>query len=527
MKSKLSRRNLSVFALAASILFGSAVGPAAAAQQRDAAKSARGAQPQPTPAQTPAAAGPLAEAAPFVNKVLPNGLEVIVLEDHSIPLVTVELAVRNGSFTEPPELNGLSHLYEHMFFKLSRAQLVGDAYIRDIDSLGIIYNGETHEEVVNYYFTTTTPNFPVALRFMRDASLYPGFGENWTAPIRAADPEYYQRVQRVVEGQFAQEREVVVGELDRNESNPYGELGVQMNNRLFYKYPSRKDPGGNRQTVRAATLDTMRLIQSRYYVPNNSAIVVTGDVKPEEVYGLVESLFGEWKRREKNPFEEFPLVEHPPLQKSEAGIITKPVTNVVIELGWQGPSIGKDDAATYAADVFSFILRQPNSRFSRALTDSGLAAVAGFGYYTQRNVGPITLILQTTPDKAKAAVQAAYNEIEHFNDPDYFTDEELESAKSLLEADDLYSREKLSDYSHTISFWWASTGLDYFRGYLKRLRATSRADISRYLTTYVQGKPHVGLALMSDESLKASGLTEADLVGGPAPKAAGATAARK
>jgi zinc protease len=136
------------------------------------------------------------------------------------------------------------------------------------------------------------------------------------------------------------------------------------------------------------------------------------------------------------------------------------------------------------------------------------------------------LILQTTPDKAKAATAAAYREIEHFNDPDYFTDEELESAKALVEADDLYSREKLSDYSHTISFWWASTGLDYFRGYLKRLRATSRADISRYLTTYVQGKPHVGLALMSEESLKASGLTEADLLGGAAPKAASAAAGK-
>ena len=102
----------------------------------------------------------------------------------------------------------------------------------------------------------------------------------------------------------------------------------------------------------------------------------------------------------------------------------------------------------------------------------------------------------------------------HFNDPAYYTDEELESAKALLEADDLYSREKLSTYSHTISFWWSSAGLDYFRGYLKRLRATSRADISRYVTTYIQGKPHVGLALLSQESLRASGLTTGDLLGG-------------
>jgi zinc protease len=141
--------------------------------------------------------------------------------------------------------------------------------------------------------------------------------------------------------------------------------------------------------------------------------------------------------------------------------------------------------------------------------------VAGvdIGYYTQRNVGPISIIAQTTPDKARAAVRAIYTEIAHFNDKDYYTDEQLESAKALLEADDLYSREKLSEYAHTLSFWWASTGIDYFRGYLGNLRRTSRADISRYITTYIQGKPHIGLALMSEEAAAKSQLKPEDLIG--------------
>src|SRR5688500_2674896 len=106
MKSKLSGRNLSVLALAASLLAAS-LAPAAAlgaAPRRTTTAQAAPPRPAPSPAQ---AAAPLAEAPPFVNKILPNGLEVIVLEDHSVPLVTVELAVRNGSFTEPPEFNGL------------------------------------------------------------------------------------------------------------------------------------------------------------------------------------------------------------------------------------------------------------------------------------------------------------------------------------------------------------------------------------------------------------------------------------
>ena len=457
------------------------------------------AQQRPTAAPTkqvpakpaPATATQRLPEAKLISQVLSNGLEVIILEDHSIPLVTIELAVKNGSYTEPPELNGLSHLYEHMFFKQNRAIANAEEYLRAIGQMGIAYNGTTREEVVDYYFTTTSPNLRTAMQFMKDASRYPLFDDR----------------------EFVREKEVVIGEIDRNESNPFFFLSKEMNNRLFFKYQSRKNPLGSRETVGAATTDMMRLIQQRYYVPNNSALVITGDVNPPDVMKMAQEFYGDWPKREKDPFAEFPLVEHPPLPKSEGAVIGQPVQNVIFNIGWQGPSIGKDNPATYAADVFSFILRQPNSRFQRNLVDTGLVTGVDLSYYTQRNVGPIALVAQTTPDKARAALKALYEEVSHFNDKDYYTDEQLESAKALLEADDLYSREKLSDYTHTLSFWWASTGLEYFRGYLPRLRATSRADISRYITTYIQGKPHVGLALMSNEAQAKVKLQPAELMG--------------
>src|SRR6266478_15755 len=296
--------------------------------------------------------------AQLVSRVLANGLEVIVLEDHSVPVVTIELAVRNGSFTEPPELNGLSHLYEHMFFKANRAIANQEDYLQRIGQLGIAYNGETREEVVEYYFTTTSPNIRAAMNFMRDATRYPLFDEK----------------------EFERERQVVIGEIDRNESEPTYYLNKEMTERLFYKYPSRKNALGNRQTVSGATTEMMRLIQGRYYVPNNSALVITGDVRAEDIYKLAQEFFGDWARREKDPFVEFPLVEHPPLPKSEGVVIQQPVANVIVEIGWPGPSIGKDDAATYAADTFSFIMQQPDSRFQRDLVDSGLVNGVGINY---------------------------------------------------------------------------------------------------------------------------------------------------
>ena len=474
------RRSLLLLFLLLSLAF-----PPAFAEQR------RTQQRTTPPPQKPAPAPVRLPQAQLANRTLANGLEIIVLEDHSIPLITIEMAVRNGSFTEPPELNGLSHLYEHMFFKTNRAVANQEDYVRTIGNLGIAYNASTREEVVNYYFTTTSPHLRVALQFMRDSIRYPLFDER----------------------EFERERQVVIGEIDRQESNPFFYLNKGMNEKLFPKYTSRKTPIGSRQTVSAATTATMRLIQERYYVPNNSALVITGDVEPEEVFKAAQELYGDWPRRAKDPFVEFPLVDHPPLAKSEGSVILQPVQNVTVMIGWHGPSIGKDDASTYAADVFSFILTQPNSRFQRALVDSGLTTGVSLGYYTQRNVGPIQIVFQTTPEKTHEAIKAVYNEIAHFNDKDYYTDEQLESAKALLEADDLYSREKLSEYAHTLSFWWSSTGLEYFRGYLDRLRATSRGDINRYVTTYIQGKPHVGLALLSSETQEQIKLQPATLVG--------------
>jgi len=459
---------------------------------------------------------------PFVNKTLANGMEIIVLPDSSVPIVTVELDVRNGSFTESPELNGLSHLYEHMFFKPNKSALVyrcelakkynnnavyerencaetvklksqlGSVdYFGNIGQLGINYNGTTQEEVVNYYFTTTSPNLATAIRVINDAVRYPTFDEE----------------------EFTKEKQVVNGEIDRNFGNPFYYLDRALKNKLYYKYPTRKNPLGTRETVLSATTDKMRLIQSRYYVPNNSALVVTGDVKPEEVFKIAEQNFGSWERRKVDPFKEFPLVEHPPLTKSEGEIVEQPVQNVLIQIGWHGPSIGKDDAATYAADVFSFILTQPNSRFQRSLVDTGLVVAADITYYTQRNVGPITVTLVTTPDKAKAALKAAYAEIAQFDKPDYFTDEELENAKTLLESRDLFSREQPSTYAHTLGFWWSSTGIDYYRGYYKNLRAVTRNETNKYVRTYIQNKPHVGIAMISAEAQARAKITQEDLIG--------------
>jgi zinc protease len=431
----------------------------------------------------------VALAQPQWKKItLKNGMDVIVIENAAVPLVTVEIAVKNGAYTEPPEYNGLSHLYEHMFFK-SNERSKADGYHDRAADLGMLSNAQTQYEVVNYYTTTIKTGLGEAMTLMRDAIRYPVFDKQ----------------------ELDQEIQVVLDELNQHRSNPYYYLIDATDKRLWYKYPSRKRPGGDPETVATATPEMMRVIQKKFYIPNNSAVVVAGDVTAQEVFKLAEEIFSDWSRGE-DPFVKDPIPRHPQLPKDEAVIVNQPVNAATIQISYQGPSTDLDAPATYAADVFSFILRQPDSRFSRALVDTGLTTGLSFGYLTQKNVGPIQLTAQTTPEKLKDSLKAINAEFSKFDAPDYFTDQELEYAKTLIDVSEMFDREKPSQYAHTVSFWWASSGLDYYATYVDNLRKVTREDIKQYVRKYIKNKPRVVSALLSEDDQKRVGLTEKDLL---------------
>lgn len=439
---------------------------------------------EPCGAPEPAAAKPSLKAdVSFPRKTLANGLEVLVIPDRSVPLVTVEIAVHNGAFAETPDYNGLSHLYEHMFFKANAAIPSQEKYLERQRELGMVWNGTTSQERVNYFFTLGSDKLKEGMTFMRDAIQTPVF----------------------LEEELVKERQVVIGELERNLSNPYFHLYRAVDEKLWYKYPSRKDTIGDRPTIETATVEKMKTVQKKYYVPNNSLLVLAGDVEPEQGFALAEELFGAWAKGP-DPFKADPIPAHPALKKSEAVIVNKPVQVPSVLMSMHGPSVGKDPKSTYAADVFSFILAQENSTFHKTLIESGLALDAGMGYYTLNHTGPISLNLAVQPDKLEPALQALQAEIRKFTKDDYFTDEQLETAKRLLAIDHIREREKTSSYAHTVSFWWSVAGLDYYTGYLDNLSKVTRADIKKYIETYVYKKPYVLGILIGEEDQKAIGL---------------------
>ncbi len=423
------------------------------------------------------------------RKVLANGLEVIVVENHGVPLATIEIDVKNGSFTQSPEYEGLAHMYEHMFFKANSKYPELNQFWDRASELGAVFNGSTEEERVNYYMTVPAEKLGDAVQLVASAIRGPLFRQD----------------------ELERERQVVIGEYDRNESLPFFALDRDMKAKLYPGNYSRKNTIGDRQIILTTTPEKMRVIQNKYYVPNNSVLIVAGDVNPVTVFALAERELGQWSRGA-DPFVTDPIPAIPPLQKSEGVVVDAPVSAVTVQIQWQGPSVGQDPKSTYAADVFSDVLNDPRSQFQQRLVDSGLWQGVIVNYYTLNHTGPITISGQTSPEQLRDALAALYGEVAKFDTPGYFSSEELEAVKAHRAVTSAFDRERSSGFAHTLGFWWSVASLEYYMGYVDYMAQQTIADLRAYARRYILGKPHITGVLIAPEARQSLKLGPEDLM---------------
>jgi len=420
--------------------------------------------------------------------VLSNGLEVVVVENHGVPLATVQIDVKNGSYTQTPEYAGLAHMYEHMFFKASRDYPAPDEFTQRLGELGAVFNATTQEEDVSYYMTLPADSARTAMEAMASAVRSPLFRDD----------------------ELSREKEVVLGEYDRNQSGPGFDFQQEMTRRLYPGSFSRKNVIGDRDVLRTVTPDKMREIQKRYYVPSNAALVVTGDVRPDSVFAWAARFYGGWERTA-NPFQTNPVPAIPPLAADQGVIAAAPVSATTVIVQWQGPSVRRDRASTYAADVLSDALNTDGSRFQHRLVDSGLWQSVLVNYYTLDQTGPITVSGQPAPGRAREALEALFDEVEHIADPGYFSADELQAVKAQRTMNSALGAERTSALTHTVGFWWAVADIEYFMGYGDTMARQTPDDLRRYAATYIVGRPRVTGVLLPASERSAFSFTEPEL----------------
>jgi zinc protease len=421
----------------------------------------------------------------FEVKKLSTGLDVVLMDSPKVPLVTICLASKAGGFTETPETNGMTHLWEHMFFKGNKRLPDQEAFNRRIRQLGITYNGDTSAEKVRYYFTLPSAYLEEGLQFMADAIATPLLNKV----------------------ELEKERRVVIDEYDRNAANPAFDFR-NLNEALIYgNLAYLRDALGFRSLIEGATREQMFKIKKEVFVPSNSAILIGGDFDKTKVMGLIEKHFKDWKDpKDWKPIKQPPF---PPFPSTKSFVMTRPhVRTGSVQVTFAGPRARKQPADTFAADVLISLLNHRSGKFYKKFIDSGLTYGAGLSYYTQSQAGELTLYASVKPENLKKAQKLLMEEAPKWATKDYFTDSQLQDVRRSLIIDHKREVNKPSAYTKTLAFWWAITGLDYYKTYVDNLRKIGLGQVQAFVKKWLVGKQHISSVLISPEDAKVAGLKD-------------------
>src|SRR4026207_1340705 len=206
----------------------------------------------------------------YTMTTLPNGLGVVFLEDHSTPIVHLQVWYHVGSKNERPGRTGFAHFFEHMMFKGSK-NVESEGHPSYISSVGGQSNAYTNEDATVFWETVPSRYLPLIL---------------WLEADRLASLRIDEKV-------FKTEREVVKEERRmRVENQPYGRLNEIIYDQAFTTPPHKHPVIGSMKDLEAASIEDVRDFFRTYYVPNNATLVIVGDFTTKEAQDLVTRSLG-------------------------------------------------------------------------------------------------------------------------------------------------------------------------------------------------------------------------------------------
>jgi zinc protease len=393
---------------------------------------------------------------------LANGLEVLLYEDHSVPVATVEVWYHVGSKDERQGRSGFAHLFEHIMFKGSE-NLGPEEHKNFIASIGGRYNATTDFDRT-LYFQSFPANYLERLLWME------------ADRMRSLD---------VSEENFKSERDVVKEERRlRIENPPFGRLFEVVLDKTYATHPYRILPIGSMADLDAATLADVREFHRTYYVPDNATLVVGGDFDPGQVKQWIEKYFGPIAKGSKPIPRDIPKE---PAQTAERRTVdyhsNTPLPAVV--LTYHVPEAGAPDL--YALEVASNILSAGESSrlYRRMVYDKQMAIAAGgqaivledpgvFFFYTILQAGQ-------KPEEGEKELLAEVGRLQN----EAVTEDELAKSKNQLISGLVFGRQTVQDKTDAVGY--AAVILDdltLVNRQLAEYQKVTAADVQRVARTY-------------------------------------------
>jgi len=404
---------------------------------------------------------------------LPNGLTLVLSEDHSTPIVHVNLTYHVGSKNEKPGRTGFAHLFEHLMFKGSK-NVQPEAHTSMLASIGGQSNAYTTDDETVFWETVPAQYLPLTL---------------WLEGDRMA-------TLRIDKDTFESEREVVKEERRmRIDNQPYGRLNEIIYDQAFTVHPYKHATIGSMADLEAASVEDVRDFYQTYYVPANATLVLVGDFDPPQAMQLVGQYLGRVPRAEKPVPRDIP--QEPPQTKEKRVTLQAPWPLPAVVVAYHVTKDGNPDS--YPLHIAAKVLSDgQTSRIYKKLVYEKQMAVAAFGnanLIEDPNLFYAVAIVQ--PGHATEEVTAALiAELDRLK-TEPITDHELQRTKNQFARDYIFGRlsnqQKAGQLSHAVVIHGDIRTAD---GEFDIFQNITIGDVQRVARTYFRPENRLVLTLM-------------------------------
>src|SRR5947207_10434487 len=410
------------------------------------------------------------------KRVLPNGLTIIVQEDRSAPVVSVQAWCGTGSIEEDEHLGtGLSHILEHMLFKGTKTR-GANAIAQKIQDVGGYINAYTSFDRTVYWIDVPKAGTSVALDVLSDTMM------NSTLP----------------QEEYAKEQEVIRREFAMTMDDPDRMAGQLLFETAFQRHPYRLPVIGQLEMFNQLTQeDVLRYYKTRY-VPNNLTFVVVGDVETETVYQQLAAFFEDYPAKSLQPI----YIPSEPPQLGLRVVHQEFETELTrLSLAWHIPEITHPDVP--ALDLLSTVLGDGRSSrlYRRVREQAGLAFGISAFSYTPGDPGLFGIDATLDPKKREAAGQLALQILDEIKQTGVAADE-LEKAKKITLSQHLGALTTMRGQASDIgSNWLLTRDLNFSREYLDAVQKVTLDDVKRVAKTYLTENNLIVVSLNPSGSL--------------------------
>jgi len=388
----------------------------------------------------------------------PNGLELVIKQDSTLPVTSVHIFVGVGSVNEKPEQAGLSHFIEHLLFKGSK-NYPGDLLSRNVEKMGGLINAFTSNEMTCYHVSIQKDGYIDTLKMLIDTV---------SNPLFPAD-------------EIEKERKVVIEEIQRHKDNPRAELFEFFLQGLYKTSAYKNSVIGTADIIANVKREEIQRYFNQNYRPNKMVVAVTGDVDIEQTKQIVKDTLGQAE----NPvfFSADPAIIEPLKQIPVTSTRTDNTSHSYMLSGFLGPDMSTKNmfSAIIAMDILG---AGKSSRLYRVLKEEkNLVLNIGAAFENFKGTGVAYIFSIFDKDKYDDICKETENIIENFA-KEGPTKQELEKAKINIKANWLFENQTVGNRALNTGFWHLMGHADYFENYVKYIDKITIDDIKNFMNNY-------------------------------------------